>query len=221
MKSVELFIFDMDGVITESSEQHYLAWKNLAEEIGVAIDRSFNERLKGISRLASLDRILEHGGLEGKFTRDEKKQLANRKNQVYVEMISQFREENLFEGVVELFKRLKCRGIKIAIGSASKNAPMLVKLLGIEPYIDYIVNPEEVGNGKPAPDIFLKAAEIMGVDPCRCVGIEDAEAGVKAIKAAGMFAVGIGNSQVMKEADIIFAETKDINIDEVLSRFCQ
>lgn len=217
MNTIELFIFDMDGVLTESSEQHYLAWKQLAEELGISIDRKFNETLKGISRKASLDKILAYGGIIEKYTEEIKLQLAERKNQAYTQMIEQFDHNNLFSGVSNIMQELKNKGIKIAIGSASKNAPLLVKLLGIEAYIDYIVNPEDVQRGKPAPDIFLKAAEALGIDPGKCVGVEDSIAGIQAIKSAGMTAVGIGKPEELPQADFIYEKTGELDIEAILN----
>lgn len=216
MREIKLFIFDMDGVLTETSEQHYLAWKQMAEELGITIDRVFNEKLKGISRMESLDRILEHGGKAGVYTDEQKVEFATAKNENYKKMIESFTPENLFEGVRELFEALKERGIKIAIGSASKNAPALIENMGIGGYIDYIVNPNDIENGKPAPDIFLKAAKELKVDPANCIGVEDAEAGVEAIKSAGMYAVGIGDKDVLCKADIVYGETKDVKLEEIL-----
>ncbi|GKX30275.1 beta-phosphoglucomutase [Vallitalea longa] len=217
MNKYKLFIFDMDGVITETSEQHYQAWKKLAKEINIEIDRKFNEKLKGVSRMESLERILKNAHRENDFTDEEKLEFATRKNDNYREMILKCTEDDLFEGVKDLFIELKKRDIKIAIGSASKNAPTLVDLLGIKDYIDYIVNPAEVKRGKPAPDIFLNAAEKLGVDISECVGIEDAEAGIEAIKSAGMFAVGIGDSTVLNQADIVYKHTKDIDLEELMN----
>ncbi len=216
MTKIKLFIFDMDGVLTETSEQHYLAWKELAEELDITIDRVFNERLKGISRMESLDEILMYGGQIEKYSEKQKYEFATRKNENYKKMIKTFTEENLFDGVKELFEELKKRGIKIAIGSASRNAPMLIENMGIKDYIDYIVNPNEIEKGKPAPDIFLKAAAGLQIEPYQCIGIEDAKAGVEAIKAAGMYAVGIGDKDVLCKADIIYDETKNIDLSEVL-----
>lgn len=216
MNKYKLFIFDMDGVITETSEQHYQAWKKLAKELNIEIDRKFNEKLKGVSRMESLERILTNAHRENDFTEEEKLELATRKNENYREMILKCTEEDLFEGVKDLFIELKKRDIKIAIGSASKNAPTLVELLGIKDYIDYIVNPAEVERGKPAPDIFLNAAEKLGFDVTECIGIEDAEAGIEAIKSAGMFAVGIGDSAVLHQADIVYEHTKDIDLEDLM-----
>lgn len=216
MTKYKLFIFDMDGVITETSEQHYQAWKQCANELGIEIDRTFNEKLKGVSRMDSLERILAYGNRANDFTAEEKAELAFKKNENYKEMILKCTKEDLFEGVKTLFEGLKEKGIKIAIGSASKNAPTLVNLLGIKDYIDYIVDPASVEKGKPAPDIFLKAAHDLGVDPTECVGVEDAEAGVEAIKSAGMLAVGIGDASVLNQADIVYPHTKDIHLADIL-----
>ncbi len=206
----QLFIFDMDGVLTETSEQHYLAWKETALKIGIEINRELNEKLKGISRMASLSTILEHGNKLNAYSEQEKESLATKKNRLYQEMITHFTKDNLFEGVEELFIKIKSKGAKIAIGSASKNAPMLIQNMGIEKYIDYVVDPDEVKNGKPAPDIFLKASEVLGVKVDDCVGIEDAEAGIEAIKAAGMLAVGIGKRDILSGADILLNHVKEM-----------
>ncbi|MFZ5968511.1 MAG: beta-phosphoglucomutase [Bacillota bacterium] len=209
---VKAVIFDLDGVITETSIQHYEAWKAMAHMIGVEIDMTFNESLKGVSREASLKAILEHGDILGKYSEEEMEKLSFCKNEYYKQLISQFTPANVFEGVVELFQYLRSSGIKIAIGSASRNAPTLIKAMALEQYIDYIVDPDEVKKGKPAPDIFLKAADALGVKPTDCVGVEDAIAGIKAIKAAGMYAIGIGDADVLKEADAVFGSIAEIDL---------
>lgn len=213
---VKAVIFDLDGVITETSIQHFQAWRAMAKMIGVEIDEAFNESLKGVSRGESLKAILQHGGMLGKYSEEEMEKLSFCKNEYYKQLISRFTPDNVFEGVVDLFKELKKRGIKIAIGSASRNAPTLIKAMGLQQYIDYIVNPEDVERGKPAPDIFLKAAEVLGLEPYECIGIEDAIAGIRAIKAAGMYAIGIGNGEVLKEADIVFKSIAEIDINTIL-----
>lgn len=212
---IKAVIFDLDGVITETSRQHFEAWKAIAHMIGVEIDSTVNESLKGVSREDSLKIILAHGGILGKYTEDEMEKLSFCKNEYYKQLISQFTPENVFEGVVELFTFLKEKGIKIAIGSASHNAPALIKAMALEEYIDYIVNPSEVKKGKPAPDIFLKAAEALGVEPSECIGVEDAIAGIKAIKAAGMYAIGIGEAEVLKEADMVFKNIAEIDLSMI------
>jgi len=214
---IKAFIFDLDGVITETSHQHYEAWKTLANMLGIEIDLVFNERLKGVSRMDSLKEILDYGGLNNTYSEVEMEKLTFTKNEYYKNLIAKFTAEDVFPGVLQLLKDLKQRGIKIAIGSASHNAPDLIKAMALESYVDYIVNPSEVDKGKPAPDIFLKAAEVLGVSPDECIGIEDAVAGVKAIKSAGMIAVGIGDAELLSQADIIYKETKDINLKELLN----
>lgn len=213
---IKAVLFDLDGVLTETSEQHYLAWKNLSEDLGIEIDMKFNEDLKGISRMESLERILIHGGKERNFTYDEKIKLASRKNNIYNSMIKEFNKSNLFEGVKELLDKLKERNIKIVLTSASKNGPNLLELLEIKDYFDCIVDPSSVPNGKPAPDIFLKGAELVGVNPNECIGIEDSVAGIQAIKDAGMYAIGIGDAENLKRADIVFKEVENIKIEEIL-----
>ncbi len=200
-------IFDMDGVLTETNVQHFEAWQLIAKELGITIDWEFNEQLKGVSRTDSLKLILNHGNILESFTEQEIATLADRKNDIYKQLILKFNKSNLFEGVHDLFQFLRSRGIKIAIGSASYNAPFLIEAMGLSGLTDYIVNPGDVTLGKPAPDIFLKAMTHFGLSASECIGVEDASAGVTAIKAAGMYAVGIGEPKLLSEADIIYPST--------------
>lgn len=202
-------IFDMDGVLTETSVQHFEAWKIIADELGIDIDWDFNECLKGVSRLESLKRILAHGNQLERFSEAEIVSLANRKNDIYVQLIQKFDETNLFKGVRPLFEALSEADVKVAIGSASQNAPFLIKAMGLSELTDYIVNPSDVEKGKPAPDIFLNAMDHFGLTPDECVGIEDAESGIDAIKSAGMYAIGIGDERILKHADVVFPTTED------------
>lgn len=215
MGSFKAFVFDLDGVITETSEYHYLAWKKLANEIGMDFDREFNESLKGVSRMESLERILAHCGREKAYTLEEKLRLSEKKNEMYREMIKGITPDDLFGGILELLKKLKGMDTKIAIGSVSKNAPAIIKSLGIEEYIDYIVDVNKISKGKPAPDIFLNAARVLNVKPQECVGIEDAEAGIMAIKSAGMFSVGVGAPDKMYGADIVFDSPEKLDLNKI------
>ncbi len=199
----ELAIFDLDGVLTATSEQHYQAWKVLAKELNIPFDRDVNELLKGISRMESLEIILKSGGKNQCYSEAEKISLTYRKNEIYKRMIRYFSPDNLFHGVRPLFEFLKEQGIKIALASASNNAPHLLKCMKIDESFDVVVNPSSIAKGKPDPEIFLTAAKHLGVNPEICIGFEDAIAGVKAIKSAGMFAVGIGDSTSLSEADVI------------------
>lgn len=216
VKEIKAFIFDMDGVITETSENHYLAWKDLGEKLGISVSRELNEQLKGISRMASLEVILNSVGKSGDYTDEEKLSMTDDKNAIYVEMIKAFTPDNLLDGIKELFASLKEKGIKIGVASASRNAAMLIDLLGIRDDVDYIVDPTTV-RGKPEPDIFLAAAKALGVEPKDCIGVEDAYSGVEAINSAGMYAVGIGSPDILDNADIVYGEPKDIDLDFLLN----
>ncbi len=218
MKAV---IFDLDGVITDTAEWHYLAWKDLANSIGIDFNREFNEELKGISRMESLEKILEHGGVADQYSETEKLALANTKNEKYVQLLTQMKPEDIFPGVKEFLEELKKNDILIGLASASKNAPAILESLKITSYFQTVVDPEEVANGKPAPDIFLKAAEKLAVRPSECIGIEDSTAGISAIKDAGMFAVGVGTVEKMKQAgaDLVLENTNRLVLSLLLEEF--
>lgn len=211
---VKAVLFDLDGVITDTAEYHYVAWKQLAAELNIEIDREFNEQLKGVSRMESLERILRHGGREHDFTVDAKIALATKKNNQYVQLLDQVTPQDVYPGIRELLLELKAAGVHAVICSASKNAPQILKSLELTELFDYIVNPDEVAHGKPAPDIFLRGAEAVGVPAEHCVGIEDAQAGIEAIKSAHMAAVGIGEEQLLKAsgADVVLPTTKQLTL---------
>lgn len=213
---IKAFIFDLDGVITETSNQHFQAWKAVSKLIGIDIDLKLNEKLKGVSRDESLKEILRHGDMLDKYSPEEREKISFSKNEYYKILISQFTRSNVFEGVIEIFQELKKRNIKIGIASASRNAAGLIKAMELESYVDYIADPDEVENGKPFPDIFLKVASELGAKPEECIAVEDAVAGVTAIKSAGMYAVGIGDEDVLKQADIVYRETKDMDLQMLL-----
>lgn len=215
---MKAFIFDLDGVITDSAEYHYLAWKALGEDLGIPFDREFNETLKGVSRTESLERILRHGGRENDFSSEEKEQLATKKNEHYVTLISKITSDDILPGIEAFLSELKEAGYKVGMASASKNAHMVTRQLGLLHAFDHIVDAATVVDSKPHPEVFLKAAEALAVEPKDCVGVEDAVAGVEAIHAAGMFAVGIGDPLVLTEADIVFTDTTGLTLDNVLTR---
>lgn len=200
-------IFDLDGVITDTARYHYLAWKKLTDELGIYFDEVINERLKGVSRLESLDIILEKSSI--KYSQEEKEYYANKKNEYYKEMIKKITHEDLLPGVDSFIEKLKKRGIKTAIASVSKNAFTVVENLKIKDKFDYIVDANEIVNGKPDPEIFLNAAKHLGISPENCIGIEDSAAGITAIKKAGMYAVGVGNPETVREADLILKDLSE------------
>lgn len=206
-------LFDLDGVITDTAEYHYLAWKKLADKLDISIDRQFNEQLKGVSREDSLKLILAHGNRSNDFTEAEFQALAKEKNDNYVEMIQSVSPTDVYPGILELLKDLKKADIKISLASASKNGPFLLEQMALSSYFDGIADPAEIAQGKPAPDIFLLAAKIVGLDAAECIGIEDAQAGIAAIKASGAQPIGVGDAKHLGTDIPLVAKTDQLTID--------
>ncbi|MDY2561147.1 beta-phosphoglucomutase [Enterococcus faecalis] len=212
------FIFDLDGVITDTAKFHYQAWKALADSLGISIDETFNETLKGISRMDSLDRILAHGHRENAFTPAEKEALAQQKNDHYVQLLEHLTTEDVLPGVVPLLQQAQARHIPCAVASASKNAPLILEKLGVHAYFATIVNPDSLSKGKPDPEIFLAAADSIGVLPQNAIGFEDAQSGIDGLKAAGIYAVGLSASQPLIGADMQVSEMTELSVDALLNR---
>jgi beta-phosphoglucomutase len=202
-------IFDLDGVIVDTAKYHFLAWRSLAEELGFEFTEEHNERLKGVSRMRSLEILLEVGGVD--LPEETKLDMADKKNRRYVEYISSLDESELLPGVKSYLHGLRERGIGIALGSASKNAEFILDKLSIKELFDVVVDGNKVSLAKPDPEVFLKASEELKLEPSECVVFEDAEAGVQAGKAAGMQVVGIGKPEVLKEADFVVAGLHEMN----------
>lgn len=200
-------LFDLDGVITDTAEYHYVAWKKLADSIGIEIDREFNETLKGISRDESLERILVKGNQENKYTAEGKAKLAKEKNDFYLTLLEELTPKDVLENITETLQFIKENGMNTVVASASKNAPLILDKLGLTEYFDIIVDPTSVKAGKPAPDIFLEGAKILDVDPAKCIGVEDSEAGVVAINDAKMYSIGIGSVDNLSHANIVINNT--------------
>jgi beta-phosphoglucomutase len=219
MKRIDAFIFDLDGVITDSAEYHFLAWKALADDIHIPFDREFNEKLKGIGRLESLELILQHGNQQDNYSSDQKEQLADKKNEHYKQLIQHITENDILPGIKPLIAKLKGEGIVIGLASASKNAFAVMESLGLKDSFDTIVDAGKIENGKPDPEIFLTAAKQLHVDPGYCIGVEDAASGVTAIKKAGMFAVGVGDSHILAEADLVVPETSELDFDSIVHAY--
>ncbi|EGO8274682.1 beta-phosphoglucomutase [Enterococcus faecalis] len=212
------FIFDLDGVITDTAKFHYQAWKALADSLGIPIDETFNETLKGISRMNSLDRILAHGHRENAFTPAEKEALAQQKNDHYVQLLEHLTTEDVLPGVVPLLQQAQARHIPCAVASASKNAPLILEKLGVRAYFATIVDPDSLSKGKPDPEIFLAAADSIGVLPQNAIGFEDAQSGIDGLKAAGIYAVGLSASQPLIGADMQVSEMTELSVDALLNR---
>lgn len=213
------FIFDLDGVITDTAEFHYLSWKKLAEEVGISFDKQFNERLKGISRMESLELILQLDTSLLKTSNEEKVKLANKKNEFYLELAESLNEENVLPGIENLLKHIKKRNIKIALGSASENAKNVVKKLGLSNYFDYIVDASKVKKGKPDPETFIIAADYLGIPYKECIGIEDAAAGIEAINKANMFSVGVGSVENLSQANYLVEDTSKLDFEEIIKKY--
>jgi beta-phosphoglucomutase len=210
------FVFDLDGVITDTAKFHYTAWRNLAASLDITIDEAFNETLKGISRMDSLDRILVYGHKEKDYTTAEKARLAEQKNDEYVKLLANLTEADLLPGVHDFLVQTKAHSIPCALASASKNAPMILQKLGVLDYFAHIVDPESLKKGKPDPEIFIKAAESIHIAPEEAIGFEDAQAGIAGIKAAGMYAVGISATEKLAGADLQVASMTDVTVEQLL-----
>lgn len=213
---IKAFLFDLDGVIVDTAVFHYKAWKRLANQLGFDIDEEFNETLKGISRMDSLDAILKHGGIS--LSQEEKEKYAKIKNDWYLELVNQMTDSDILPGVENFLKESKKLGIKIALGSASKNASLILEKTGILDLFDTIIDGNHVSKSKPDPEVFLKGAEVLEVESDDCMVFEDAFAGVQAAKAAKMLAVGIGNTKVLHNADIVIEGLFEMSPSELITK---
>jgi beta-phosphoglucomutase len=207
----QAIIFDLDGVIIDTAHYHYIAWKRLASEFNINLTPQQNELLKGVSRMRSLEIILELGNIH--LEESEKERLAEKKNKWFVEYIESIRPEEIFPGVRELLQAIRQQGIKVALASSSKNAPRVIEILGISHEFDAVVDGTMVTHSKPDPEIFLLAAKKLDIKPANCVVFEDAEAGVEAALAAGMKCVGVGSVEQLGKADKVIARTGDFNME--------
>ncbi len=214
-RQARALVFDLDGVLTDTAHTHYEAWKRLADEIGVPFDRQVNERLKGVDRMASLAIILERATRD--YSDEERKALADRKNGYYVQAIGQFGPRDLFDGVLRVLDEARAAGLKVGLASASRNAPLLLDKLGIADRFDYIADSGRIRRAKPDPEIFLDVAAALGVPPSQCIGVEDAAAGVEAIHAAGMAAVGIGTATGLPQADVVLPDIAAFRVRDFVS----
>ncbi|WP_223068011.1 beta-phosphoglucomutase [Paenibacillus caui] len=201
MTDIQACLFDLDGVLVDTAKYHYLAWKRLAEELGFVFTEKDNERLKGVSRTASLQILLEVGGVT--VDEEARQQLAERKNTWYVESISGMDHSEILPGALEFLKECRTRGIKTALGSASKNAMLILNNTGLTPCFDAIIDGTKTSSAKPDPEVFLLGASELGISPSACIVFEDAEAGIEAAIRAGMRSVGIGSPDMLGRADIV------------------
>jgi beta-phosphoglucomutase len=213
------FIFDLDGVIVDTAKYHYLAWKNLADRLGISFTEEDNERFKGVSRVRCLEILLEMGAVS--VTNQQFEAWLIEKNADYLDYISKMDAREILPGVQQILEFLKNQNFPLALGSASKNARPILEKVGLLSYFDAVVDGNDAVKAKPDPQVFLMAAERIGVSPEQCVVFEDAQAGIQAANAAGMLSIGIGDPQVLSEAFRVFNNFTEIdqNIMALLSQF--
>jgi len=208
-------IFDLDGVIVSTDNCHYLAWKRMADEEGIEFDRKVNERLRGVSRMESLAIILEKAAK--KYSEEEKLAMAARKNGYYVELIGSLTENDILPGALDTLKLLKEKGIKAAIGSSSRNTPIILKQIGLADAFDAVADGNAIKNSKPDPEVFLLAAKLLNLDPANCLVVEDADAGVQAALAGGMRALGVGSAAVNPKATFTAENLEKADFESILN----
>ena len=215
-------LFDLDGILTDTAKFHFAAWRKLAKEkLAVDLPAEFEQELKGVSRVDSLVRIMNYAGIKEQYSAEQIEKLANEKNRYYVEAISTLTEDDILPGITTFLQELKEQHVLSAIASASKNAPLILEKLGLNSYFAAIADPRQIAHGKPAPDIFLAAAEALNLAPAECIGIEDAVAGVSAIKAAGVIAIGVGDPNELGQADLVIPSTVDLDYGLLKNLFDQ
>lgn len=214
---MKAFLFDLDGVLVDTAHYHFLAWKEVCDALGIEFNEHDNEKLKGIDRRNSLRILLKLGDIE--LDPEEFEKWLVKKNDIYTEMINELGPKDLFNGVLPLFKELKSNNIKIGLGSASKNATMILDKLEISDYFDAIVDGNMTTLGKPDPQVFLLNADKLGVDVENCTVLEDSEAGVNAAITANMKVVGIGSDPSIQHADLVYKNVEDIELGKILELY--
>ena len=203
------FIFDLDGVIVDTAKYHFIAWQKIATEIGIEFTLEHNEQLKGVSRVRSLELILELGKITA--SQEDKNKWLIQKNENYLSYLVDMDESELLPGILPILKYLKANNQKIALGSASKNARPILEKTGILHYFDAIVDGNDVSNAKPDPEVFLQAAKLLGISNENSIVFEDSVAGIQAANTAKMTSIGIGENKILFEADFIFEDFTHID----------
>lgn len=214
MNDYKGLIFDLDGVIVDTAKYHYIAWRELADGLGISFTKEDNERLKGVSRMASFEIILEIGGRT--MSEQEKEENCRKKNDIYVSYIQKITQDELLPGVKEFMADAKAKGFKISLGSASRNSSLILDRLGITGLFDAVIDGTKVSRAKPDPEVFLKGAGELKIPAPECIVFEDAVAGVEAAHNAGMKAVGVGSKSILAEADAIIDGFREITIDDIV-----
>jgi len=205
------FIFDLDGVIVDTAKYHFIAWQKLAQELGIDFTPEHNEQLKGVSRQQSLEIILKIGNATA--TDEQKTKWLTQKNDEYLSYISQIDQSEILGGVLPILDYIKSKNQKIVLGSASKNARLILEKTGIMPYFDAIIDGNDVSKAKPDPEVFALGAQKVGIEPENCIVFEDSIAGIQAANIAGMTSIGIGEKDILNEADYIFNDFNHIEVE--------
>ena len=209
------FVFDLDGVIADTAVYHSQAWHQICDKLGIKWSDELGDQLKGVGRTDSLNMILKSGGKENDYTEDEKEKYATEKNNIYLSLLKNMDASAILPGMKDFIEDIDKKGYSISLASASKNAPMVLKQVGLSKYFAKRVDPSTLKHGKPDPEIYTRGAEILNLDPEQCIGLEDAKSGVEAINAAHETSVGIGDKKVLAEADIHFPDTSKVTLENI------
>ena len=213
---IKAIIFDLDGVITSTDKYHYQSWKQLADEEGIYFDTKINHRLRGVSRMESLDILLENASR--RYTDSEKSAMAEKKNEYYRDLLNNLTPKDILPGVTAILIELKKRDIKTAIGSSSKNTPLILKQIGLVGSFDAIADGNDIKNSKPHPEVFLLAAERLGIEPSQCLVIEDADAGVEAAITGGFACLAVDAAQNHPAASMSADNLATITVNDLLKQ---
>lgn len=205
---MKAFIFDLDGVLVSTDKYHYQAWKKMADDEGIYFDEKINDRLRGVSRMASLGIVLERAGRQ--YTEEEKVALANKKNDLYRDLLKNLTPADRLAGVTETLEKLRAEGFLLAVGSSSKNTPTILDKIGYGWYFDAVSDGNNITKSKPDPEVFVKAAEMLKLPAEECCVVEDAKAGIDAAKAGGFVSVGIGDAAHYDKTDYKISTISDI-----------
>ncbi|MBS4956950.1 MAG: beta-phosphoglucomutase [Clostridium sp.] len=213
--SIKAVIFDLDGVIVSTDNYHYRAWKKISDEEGIYFDRKINERLRGVSRMESLDIILEKANRE--YSQEEKNSFAERKNSLYRNLLEELTQNDILPGVMRVLEILKKNDIKVAIGSSSKNTEFILRKIGLHEYFDAISDGTQIKNSKPDPEVFLVAAKKLCIEPRDCLVVEDADAGVEAGLAGGMKVLAVGYASRNRKANLRMESLEQFKYEDMIT----
>ncbi|CAJ2232916.1 beta-phosphoglucomutase [Companilactobacillus paralimentarius] len=214
-EQIKGFIFDLDGVIANTSVFHAKAWHQLADKLGVTWTEDLANQLKGVGRMDSLNLILKSGGKENDYTEDEKVKYATEKNDNYLSLLKGLTDKDILPGMKEFIEDLSSNNYLISLASSSKNSPKVLEALDLEKYFDARVDPSTLKNGKPDPEIYVRGAEVLNLRPEECIGLEDAVSGIKSVNGAHETSVGIGDPEILNEADINFTDTSQVTLANI------